>query len=273
MHDPQGELMKKLLVLVLFVPILVLAQSKFDGTWKFDLQTAQLPDKPQVYSLEGGNYSCSTCDPAINVKADGQDQAVKNAPYFDTLAVKVIDDHNVQITGKKKGKVTGEEKWTVSEDGKMLTHEGTYQPESSTTPIEIKESFSRVSEAPQGGNMLTGSWKIEKIESASSNIITATYKMTGNNLNFKMPTGESYSAKLDGKDYPYKGNPGITMVSLKKIDDNTIEETDKRDGRVLYVSRMTVAPDGKSIMFDVQDRVQGTIAKYTANKEDMAAEK
>jgi hypothetical protein len=36
-------------------------------------------------------------------------------------------------------------------------------------------------------------------------------------------------------------------VSLKKVDDNTIEESEKKDGKVVKISRWTVASDGKTI--------------------------
>jgi hypothetical protein len=47
------------------------------------------------------------------------------------------------------------------------------------------------------------------------------------------PTGDSFTAKFDGKEYPFKGDPGIPGVSLKKIDENSIEETDIRKGEVI----------------------------------------
>ena len=31
--------------------------------------------------------------------------------------------------------------------------------------------------------------------------------MTGDGVNFKQSDGESYSARFDGKDYPYNGDP------------------------------------------------------------------
>ena len=265
--------MKKLLMFVLFAPIFALAQSKFDGSWRLDLQSAQLPDKPQQYSVENGTYTCSTCTPPVSVKADGQDHPVTNATYFDTLNVKVVDDRHVQIIGKKGSKVTAEQTFAVSDDGKTLTLDGTYYPPDSPQPMVVKETMQRTSSAPESGNKVTGSWRENKIESASNNVTTFTYKSTGDGLNFKMPTGESYSAKFDGKDYPYKGNPGITSVSLTKIDEHTIEETDKRDGKAVFVSRMTVSPDGKTITFDMQDKMQNTTSKFTANKENMSAEK
>jgi len=38
------------------------------------------------------------------------------------------------------------------------------------------------------------------------------------------PTGDSYAARFDGKEYPFTGDPGVTSVSVKKIDETTIEE-------------------------------------------------
>jgi hypothetical protein len=53
------------------------AASPFDGTWKVDLNSAQFPEKPQIVVLQNGTFQCSTCDPKINVKADGSDQPVQ----------------------------------------------------------------------------------------------------------------------------------------------------------------------------------------------------
>ena len=44
-------------------------------------------------------------------------------------------------------------------------------------------------------------------------------------------TGQSYNAKLDGTDTPFKGDPGVTSVSVKKLGKDTLEETRKRDVR------------------------------------------
>src|ERR1700686_4318095 len=61
------------------------------------------------------------------------------------------------------------------------------------------------------------------------------------------PTGQSSSAKLDGTDAPYKGDPGTTSVSVKKLNKNAIEETDKRDGKVISIARISVDPDSKTM--------------------------
>jgi hypothetical protein len=74
--------MKKLfLAVLLFAPAVVFAQSPFDGTWMTKLSTAQLPTKPDVYSLNNNMYECLTCVPKVSVKADGKDQKVTGHPY------------------------------------------------------------------------------------------------------------------------------------------------------------------------------------------------
>jgi hypothetical protein len=80
--------MKKLLwigsPIFLLMPVLAMAQSDFDGTWKIDLNTAAaMPDKPDVLLLQGGNYHCKSCVPVVNVKADGEDHSVTGNPYYE----------------------------------------------------------------------------------------------------------------------------------------------------------------------------------------------
>ena len=75
------------------------------------------------------------------------------------------------------------------------------------------------------------------------------------------------TAKLDGKDYPAKGDPGTTSVSLRKVDANTIEETGKRNGKVIGISRMTVQPDGKTMKVEYQDELTGDSMTYMAKKQ------
>ena len=62
------------------------------------------------------------------------------------------------------------------------------------------------------------------------------------------------------------GDPGTTSVSLKRIGDS-IEETDKRDGKVISVGKMTVSADGKTMTIEVDDKLHGTKATYVAVKQ------
>jgi hypothetical protein len=55
-----------------------------------------------------------------------------------------------------------------------------------------------------------------------------------------------FSPKYDGKDYPATGMPGADSVSLRKIDDYTIETVSKRGGKPVVTTRSVVSTDGKT---------------------------
>jgi hypothetical protein len=258
--------MKKFLFVVLLAPLSAWGQTAFDGTWRLDLSKAQLPKKPDIYLLQNGTYKCETCAPPYEVKADGQDHKITGHPFFDTLSVRVVNDKTVELTEKKNGKIVGTDKSTVSEDGNQLVDEFTWQPEASNKQQSGKAASTRVAKGPAGSHAISGSWRGEKLQDFSQEALILTYKSAGDGLTMKAGTGESYDAKFDGKDYPFKGDPGVTSVSLKKINANTIEETDKRDGKVIFVSRMTISPDGKTMKIDVDDKLHGTTSSYVASK-------
>lgn len=256
--------MKGLLAMVLLAPATLLAQSALDGTWRTDPQSTEYVGH-QTFSLQDGVYKCSTCVPKLDVKADGQDHKVSGSPYYDTINIRAVDDHTVETTSKKGAKVSGTSKQTASEDGKTLVTEFTFVTEGGQSG-NGKFSATRVGAAPAGAHKISGEWQPGKLE-GSENVFTVTYKATDDGLSMSDLTGDSYTAKFDGKDYPYKGDPGTTTVSLKKIDANTLEETDKRNGKVITVLRMTVSPDGKSLSTTVEDKLAGVTTKGTAHKQ------
>jgi hypothetical protein len=87
------------------------------------------------------------------------------------------------------------------------------------------------------------------------------------------PTGEHYSAKVDGKDYPYHGSYTYDTVSLKRIDDHTIEETAKRGGRIIEVTRLSVSPDGKTLTSVVNNKLLDRTSTFVSEKQSMEAAK
>src|SRR6266851_5075827 len=263
--------MKKPLWFVLLVsfltPGLAMAQSVFDGTWKVDMKTAQFPTKPDVYLLQDGMYHCKTCVPPIDIKADGQDQKVSGHPYYDMMSVKVVDDRTIEETDKKNGKTVGTSKSWVSADGNTLMFEFTDSSATNADPVTGKGEAMRVAKGPEGSHAISGSWRASKMDAISDNGVLFTYKVAGDSLTMTTPTGQSYTAKLDGTEAPYKGDPGTTSVSVKKTGMNTMEETDKRDGKVIAVARMMVSADGKTMSIAVDDKLHGTKSEFAATKQ------
>lgn len=237
------------------------AQSPFDGTWRIDISQARLSPKPMVAYLSQGWYHCVDCNPAFDVQADGQDHAVAGQNY-DTLSVTVVDPHTVTFVGKKGGKVTFES--TRTANGKTLTVKSTSHPMNSDKPVNSEATFKLVGIAPLGVHAISGKWQIVKISTSEDNLLV-TYKVSGDELAMTEPTGESYTAKFDGQDYPAKGAYSYNTVSLKRINDHSFEETDKRDGKVVDVATMTVAGKTMTIV-DVDKRYDRT-STFIAKKQ------
>lgn len=255
------------LTVALMTPAMAMAQSVFDGTWKADMSTAKFPEKPDEYLLQGGRYLCKTCAPPIDIKADGQDQKVSGYPYFDSMSANVPDDHTIALTTKKDGKTNGTQKVWVSADGNTLNFEFTDSSATNKDPVTGKGSETRVANGPAGSHAISGSWRMNKMASVSENGLTVTFKVTGDSLSMSNPTGQSYTAKMDGTEAPYKGDPGTTSVSVKKTGPNSFEETDEREGKVVSVSHMTVSADGKSIKVVNEDKLHGTKSEITLIKQ------
>jgi hypothetical protein len=82
---------------MLATPAASFGQSNFSGTWKVDFNSA-MPKNINVWLLQNGTYKCTSCNPIVNVKADGKDQPVKGQPYG-MISVKIVDPRTV---GKSK---------------------------------------------------------------------------------------------------------------------------------------------------------------------------
>ena len=85
-------------------------------------------------------------------------------------------------------------------------------------------------------------------------------------MNMSTPTGESYAAKTDGSDGAFKGDPGVTTVSVK-VRKNSLEETFKREGKAIGMSRMEVDVTGKKAKVDWIDHLTKTNGNYLMVKQ------
>ncbi|HVP62935.1 MAG TPA: hypothetical protein VMT11_20435 [Myxococcaceae bacterium] len=257
--------MKALALLAVLVPFAALADSPFDGTWVSKEDSVVMDKKPYTISLAKDVWQSDASVPPIKVKADGTDQPVKGHDYYDTVAAKSTAADSVEVTSKKGGKITGTSTFTVSPDGKTLTIK--WSDQTGTEAATGETIFERVGAAPKGAHAVSGSWKAVKLQNMSASGKTVTYKSTADSLSMSTPTGQSYTAKFDGKEVPVAGDPGGTTVSLKKVKANTIVETDKRKGKVVEVDTMTVAADGKSMKVEWDGKQSHRKGSYTMDKQ------
>jgi hypothetical protein len=258
--------MKKLLCAVMCLfPVLMFAQSPFDGTWKTNMAESKLSQKPYVFSVSNGMYDCESCVPKINVKADGTDQAVTGQTY-DTISVKPVDANSIHLVTKKGGKPASDSTRTVSSDGKTLTINGTSYPADGSQSYKSEVKFARVAKGPAGSNATSGSWRIQNVNEDTAGL-TTTWKVSGDAVSMSTPTGESWTAKFGGGESPVKGTYDNETVSVKKMGDRAMEVIYKRDGKLYFVSKITISADGKKMTEVLDNKWTGRISTYIDEKQ------
>jgi len=100
---------------------------------------------------------------------------------------------------------------------------------------------------------------------ASNHAEDTNFKIRDGTLSMSDRMGRPFSAKLDGTEAPYNGSDEFTSLSLKMIDSHTIEESAKKSGKVVKISRWSVGPDGKAMHVRFDD-TQGFVQEQTGHK-------
>ena len=248
-----------LFLLILF-PSALRSQNPFDGTWVLPSKNENLAnEKPVIFSVSDGVFR--SADRVL--KADGTDQKVPATGYWDTVSVRIVDDRTVEVTSKKAGKPMFTETDTVSADGHTLTQ--IIKDTTEAEAVTFENLYKRIAPAPQGAHVLSGTWQVFK-QSRSENSTIITYKCTPEGFSAATPLGERFDAKFDGKFYLMEDDPAKTMVSVKRINPNTIEMTNKRDGKVVFVVRLEVTPDGKTIHASSKSNEDGSVKTWELHK-------
>ena len=244
-----------------------ISQSPFNGVWKVDLAESQSSTKTYAYLLQDNTYRCTTCDPPLSIRADGRDQKIAGEPCYDTVSLRVVDAWTTLETDKRNGETVGTSRMTVSSDGSSATFEWTESCNANGDVVSGKDILSRITKGPRGSHAVSGSWRLSKRVNRSQNALVVTLKLEGDTFSFADPAGQGYAARLDGTETPFKGSLSNTTVSVKRIDENTIEESDKQDGKVVEVTRFTLSADGKTMTVSVEDKVKGGIRQFVCHKQ------
>jgi len=244
----------------------VLAASPFDGTWKINVGTAPPPDKPNVFLLQDGRYSCRSCAPAFTVPADGAAHAIAGNPYVDSVAIKVVDARTVVETESKAGKTMWTYTMRVSPDRRSMTT--VMIDNSAVNGVPARGTFlqARMEETPAGAHSVSGTWRTTKYEGFSDSAIVFTLKTDGDSVSFSQPTGQFYMATLGGPAVPYKGDPGITTVSVARSGADTIVETDMRAGKTVSTNTMTTR-GGKTMAVTFVDKLRNSTQSLAATRQ------
>jgi len=224
----------------------VLAASPIDGTWKIDTATAKLSKKPDVWSIKGGTYDCTSCTPPYKIAADGKAHPVAGRDYWDAAAISVVDAKTLSMTRYRAGAEVGTTKLTLSADGKMLTYISTSSDNAKGTPITNTSMSKRVGPAPAGAHAASGSWEaVNDGAQLADDSLIATMSMAGDIVTFSLPTGEHYTAKLGGPQVPFIGDKAGATVTVT-ASGTGFTETDYLKGAA--IATYTYVPTGATTM-------------------------
>jgi hypothetical protein len=105
------------------------------GTWKLDEAKSKIPagfvkNSTVIYANEGDNVKVTTdgtdkdgkpLHTEWTGKFDGKEYPLTGDPTADSRSYKTINEHELELTSKKSGKVTTAGKVVVSKDGKTRT--------------------------------------------------------------------------------------------------------------------------------------------------------
>jgi hypothetical protein len=157
-------MLNQLRTLVLMAALTVLAAGAAaappdltNGTWKLNVAESKFSPGPaprsqtRTYKETDGTVALTFTQVSASgrettggsiYRYDGKDYAFTGSTLYDTIAVRIVDDHTVESMQKKSGMMIGTTTRTVSADGKRMTIAAKGISESGT-PYENIQVFDR----------------------------------------------------------------------------------------------------------------------------------
>jgi polyisoprenoid-binding protein YceI len=144
--------------------------------------------------------------------------------------------------------------------------------EMKTKTVALSLGLILAAAALYAANPMEGTWKLNESKSKLTRGTTKNTKVvydskrlgmgrwdvTGEGLDADgKPVHSEWKGKFDGKDYEVTGDPNSDMRSYTKVNDQTLNITVKKGGKVTATGRIAVSADGKSRVVTLS----GTTAK------------
>ena len=221
---------------------LLAADASFVGKWKLNPDKSKFSGlQEKIEDLGGDKFKFSFGDDTETIVMDGKEYPAK---FGGMWSVKKEGPNSWKSVRTRDGKVTSTSTWTVSEDGQTFT--------STTDGTRVDGStYKNVFKAKRiaGTSGLAGTWESTDLKIGSpTEWEIAAYE--GDGLSFITPANkERLDLKFDGKDYPIKG-PRVaegSTASGKRIDQRTIEISNKLKGKLVSTDRTELSDDGKTL--------------------------
>lgn len=234
-----------LLVTCLATGALRAADNAFVGEWKLNASKSKYFDQMKVESIDGNKYAFDLGGGSReNIVVDGTDQPGIGGT---TLSVAIETPNSWKVVRKKDGRMLLSAAWKLSKDGSTLTDDFTsFAPSGSSSTVNL------VYKRTAAGSGFEGTWEntIGTVDTGDSPYLLKLQPYEGDGLTFFYSSeGATKNVKLDGKDYPNvgaDGRPGSSS-SARRVNERTLELTDKTNGKVARTREVTLSSDGKTL--------------------------
>jgi hypothetical protein len=221
------------------------ADNPIVGNWKLNPQKSTLIDEMKVTSLGGNKYSFDFGGGTPEtIVADGTDQPGLAGT---TLAVASDGTDGWKVVRKKDGRVELIGIWTLSKGGNTLHDDYTEFGDNGKTTTHVLYVYDRRG----GGPGFAGDW-VSTSEQVDTVYVLQVRPYEGEGLSISSPSeGVTTNVKFDGKDYPNVASGRNFVSSAQRVNERTVELTNKIDGNVADTQEISVSEDGKTLTMTI----------------------
>jgi hypothetical protein len=234
-------MVRAVLVITLVSVAIAAADDPFIGKWKLSLAKSKLTGQSiEIDEVSPEHWKFKEDEHTDVIFADGLDHTTH---FGDSMAIAKKDANTWAITYKSGDRVLMDTIWKVSADGQNLTYTAT-----GTRPNGQRFNNKMMLKRIAGTSGLAGTWQSTDVELSSPlEIWIFPYAKGGHVITFP-ERRQTVRMKFDSKEYAEAGPtvPEGSTSSGRRIDERTIETTEKIKGKVIETAKATVSADGST---------------------------
>jgi hypothetical protein len=242
---------RTLLIACVVTGTLLAAEDPFVGTWKLNEAKSKITGAQfEVKDLGGNKYTITGGNVSDTLVADGTDQP---AHFGRTMSIAIRGPNVWEMVTKTDGRILSSDTWRLSQDGQMMNIEMTGKQLDGSA-----FNYHWVAKRITGAKGFAGMWESTQLKIGSPYVFEIK-PYDGDGLSFYGPAEhETLNMKFDGKDYPDTGPnvPAGSVSSGHRVDERTLEMTNKIKGTVMETVQFQVSSDHKTLTTTVHEKGQ-----------------
>lgn len=236
---------------VLILPLVCLAASTawaavdpMVGDWKLNSQKSRLFDEMKVSSLGANKYSFDFgAGQPETIVIDGSDQPGLQGS---TLAVTALSTDQWRVVRKKDGATEVNATWTLSKDADTLQDDYTEFDGPGKT-VHLLYRYERKG----GGTGFAADW-VSTSQQVETPWTVEVRPFEGDGISIVSSLqGTTKNVKFDGRDYPNPGSQHNVVSSAQRVNERSIQLTEKIGTKVVDTQEISVSDDGKTLTMTV----------------------